>query len=92
MHGVAPLDEAGPLEMGFLALKRYARLVPGSRAGAFLVAADMESLLPPRAPRVVVSTPYPALRTLLARFVSEPTEPAVRALYTLAHEHHIGGW
>jgi UDP-3-O-[3-hydroxymyristoyl] glucosamine N-acyltransferase len=72
---VAPIDEAGPDEMGLLALRRYARFVPQSRAGSFLVAAELEDLLPPAAARVVVAEPYRALRTLLAHLVDEPPPP-----------------
>lgn len=65
VDGVMPIDEAGPSAMGLLALRRYARFVPSSRAGSFLVGADLEDLLPPGAARVVVDDPYRALRVLL---------------------------
>jgi len=89
--GVAPLDEAGPSQMGFLARKRYARFVPESRAGAFLVAADLEEFLPTEAARVVVQDPYPALRTLLAHFFPEETAPAeVHPTAVLGRGVHLG--
>jgi UDP-3-O-[3-hydroxymyristoyl] glucosamine N-acyltransferase len=75
VSGVAPLDEAGPDEMGLLAIRRYARFVDSSRAGSFLVAAELEDVLPADAPRVVVEEPYGALRTLLAYFFDEPPPP-----------------
>jgi len=62
---VAPLDEAGPGQMGFLGQRRYGRFVESSSAGSFLVATELEALLPEGAPRVVVDDPYPALRVLL---------------------------
>lgn len=74
--GVAPVDEAEPTQMAFLAAKRYARFVGSSDAGSFLVSTEMESFAPPGLPRVVVSDPYPALRTLLHHFFPEEIRPA----------------
>lgn len=72
IQGVAPLDEAGPREMAFLAQRRYSRFLTASRAGAFLVSPELEGLLPDGSARVVVADPYPALRLLLAHFHPEP--------------------
>ncbi len=69
--GVAPIDEAASDEMAFLALKRYARYANRCEAHSFLVSAEMHELLPDGASCVVVDDPYPALRTLLARFFPE---------------------
>jgi UDP-3-O-[3-hydroxymyristoyl] glucosamine N-acyltransferase len=77
LRGMAPLDEAGPDQLGFLALKRYARLLPASRAGAFLVSEELEAELPPGSARVVVDEPYPAMRALLERFRPGAARPAV---------------
>lgn len=82
VDGIAPLDEAGPGQLGLLALRRYARHLPSSRAGAFLVASDLAALLPAGAPRVVVDAPYPALRTLLMHFI--PVSPAPAAVHPTA--------
>jgi len=70
--GVAPVDEAETAFVGFLAGRRYVKYVEESRAGAFLVSADLESALPDTAPRVVVDEAYPALRALLLHFHPEP--------------------
>jgi UDP-3-O-[3-hydroxymyristoyl] glucosamine N-acyltransferase len=91
VDGVAPLDEAGPGQMGFLALKRYARHVPHSGASAFLVAPDLVSELPPASPRVVVEAPYAALRTLLGHFHPVRQEPAsVHATAVLGRGVRLG--
>ena len=91
VSGVAPLDEAEPGEMGLLALRRYARFVPASRAGSFLVGAELEDLLPSGAPRVVVAEPYSALRALLAYFFDEsPPPPAVHPTVILGHGVRLG--
>jgi UDP-3-O-[3-hydroxymyristoyl] glucosamine N-acyltransferase len=68
VDGVAPVDEAGPRQMAFLAAKRYARFVEASRAGSYLVSDGMERFAPEGLPRVVVGDAYPALRTLLEHF------------------------
>ncbi|MDH3272778.1 MAG: UDP-3-O-(3-hydroxymyristoyl)glucosamine N-acyltransferase [Gemmatimonadota bacterium] len=60
-----PVDEAGPRDMAFLAARRYAQHVPDCAAAAYLVSEEMEKHLPEDATRVVVSDPYPAMRTLL---------------------------
>jgi UDP-3-O-[3-hydroxymyristoyl] glucosamine N-acyltransferase len=91
VRGIAPVDEAGPGQMGFLARKRYARYVAGSRAGSFLVANELEALLPPGAARVVVDDPYPALRTLLTHFhPEEPIAADVHATAVLGHGVRLG--
>jgi len=74
LHGMAPLDEAGPEQLGFLGLSRYARLASSSRAGAFLVAAELEGHVG-GSPRVVVDDPYPAMRVLLEKFFPEVSAP-----------------
>jgi UDP-3-O-[3-hydroxymyristoyl] glucosamine N-acyltransferase len=77
LRGMAPLDEAGPEQLGFLALRRYVRMVQGSRAGAYLVSTELEENLPQDAPRVVVDEPYPAMRAVLQRFTPTVEHPAV---------------
>ena len=91
VRGVAPIDEAGPEQMGFLARGRYARFVAESRAGAFLVARELEGELPPDAPRVVVEEPYRALRELLAHLHPETAAPpAVHATAVLGRGVRLG--
>ena len=91
VDGVAPVDEAGPGQLGLLALRRYARHVPTSRAGAFLVGADLVTLLPAGAPSVVVDAPYLALRTLLTHFFPVGTAPSlVHPTAVLGHGARLG--
>jgi len=82
VDGLAPLDEGGPSQMGFLAVKRYARLLPGCSAGAFLTSPEMVGQLPAGAPRVVSDEPYRALRTLLLHF--HPETPAAAEIHPTA--------
>lgn len=81
IQGIAPVEEAQPTELAFLATKRYARYVAGSRAGAFLVSEAMEPHVAGR-PRLVVGEPYRALILLLERL--HPTEPRTAAVHPTA--------
>jgi len=74
--GVAPVDQAGPDQMAFLASKRYAKYLRGSRASAYLVGTELEGLLPTDAPRVVADDAHEALRKLLTHFHPEAPMPA----------------
>ena len=73
VSGIGPVDEADVGQMAFLARKRYARYVPGSRASSFLVSSDLQVYVPSHVPRIIVEEPYRALRTLLKRF--HPPQP-----------------
>ncbi len=74
--GVAPVDEADPTRLAFLALRRYVRYVAECPAAGFLVSADLSEVVPAGKPCVIVDEPYPALRTLLARLHPEVDVPA----------------
>jgi UDP-3-O-[3-hydroxymyristoyl] glucosamine N-acyltransferase len=76
LRGMAPLDEAGPDQLAFLALRRYVALVERSGAGAYLVSTELEAHVGD-APRVVVDEPYPAMRAILERFFPNVEQPAV---------------
>ena len=52
--GIAPVDEAGPGQLAFLAGRKYLRYVPDARCEAFLVAEELAQELPASAPAVVV--------------------------------------
>jgi UDP-3-O-[3-hydroxymyristoyl] glucosamine N-acyltransferase len=66
--GIRPVDDAGPHELAFLAVKKYTRHAEGSGAGAFLVGEDLQGYVPEGRPCVVVAEAYTALRTALERF------------------------
>lgn len=76
VSGIAPVEDAGPDQLGFVALRRYARHAESSRAGAFLVAEELEALLPGGRPRVVVGDAYRALADLLERLHPAHRPPA----------------
>ena len=91
IQGVAPLDDASPVEMAFLAMKRYGRLVSTSNAGAYLVSSEFEHLIPAGLPKVVVDRPYPALRELLSYFSNEgDLSPGVHETAVIGNRVHLG--
>ncbi|MDH5590942.1 MAG: UDP-3-O-(3-hydroxymyristoyl)glucosamine N-acyltransferase [Gemmatimonadota bacterium] len=73
--GVASISEAGPEQISFLASRRYLADVALSRAGAFLVPAELAEHVSGRA-AVVVARPREALRRLLQHFHPEAETPA----------------
>jgi UDP-3-O-[3-hydroxymyristoyl] glucosamine N-acyltransferase len=75
VRGVAPVDEASPDELAFLAHKRYARYANRSAARGYLVSEAMLEAVPVGCSAVVSDDPYPALRTLLAELFPEETIP-----------------
>ena len=76
VRGVAPLATADTDDIALLASPRYRDDVPASRAGALLVATDLERGLADRRPRVVVRDPHSALIPLLACLYPHPTPRA----------------
>jgi UDP-3-O-[3-hydroxymyristoyl] glucosamine N-acyltransferase len=76
IRGVAPLEAAGPEDLGFVANRRYLPALEGSRAAALLVQRELESRVATDGrPRLVVDDAHVALAVLLERFfpVVEPT-------------------
>jgi UDP-3-O-[3-hydroxymyristoyl] glucosamine N-acyltransferase len=68
VSSVAPLVRAEPDQLSFLADKRYASLLPTTRAGVVLVAPEFAETSTSDSSRVVVAKPYDALVALLPRF------------------------
>ena len=64
--GVAPMEEAGPSEVTFLANPSYARKLQDTKAAAVLVAPDFQTPLPIPALRIV--NPYLAFARAIALF------------------------
>jgi UDP-3-O-[3-hydroxymyristoyl] glucosamine N-acyltransferase len=72
IRGIAPVAEAGPDEMGFLADGRYLKELADSRAGALLVTSTLEPRIVGDArPRLVVEDGHIALLSILDRFFPE---------------------
>ena len=79
IHGVAPLDGAGPEHVSFLVHPRYARAAVESAAGALVVGRDVEGL--PQA-LLRVDSPQTALIALLRLF--HPEAPVAAGVHPAA--------
>ena len=76
--GIAPLEQAGEAELGFLAQRRYLKYLSDSEAGAVLVSEALAGEAVKIAGRVVVKDPHTALPPLLERFYPQPApEPGI---------------
>lgn len=65
IRAVAPLSEAGPDSLSFVANRRYLRYVDATCAGALLVPEELGLALPDRLACIRVADPHAALATLL---------------------------
>ena len=74
ISGIAPIDQAQPHELGFLAQRKYLRFLAETRAGAILVSEALASQAETAPSRIVVKEAHLALPTLLATFYPE-TKP-----------------
>lgn len=78
IHGVAPLEEAGPGDLSFVAEARYHPYIQRSRATAVLVARDAQLRLPEGMAALRVEDPRRALAGILAALhPEERPEPGV---------------
>lgn len=71
VRGVAPLEEAGPDQISFVAEARYFPYIQASQAAAVFVARDADVPLPPRMAAVRVDDPRRALARVLPALYPE---------------------
>jgi UDP-3-O-[3-hydroxymyristoyl] glucosamine N-acyltransferase len=71
VHGVAPLDTAGPGDVAFYANPRYKAQLAATKAGAVLVSEDEAALVPAGTARLVCAQPYVAFAKASAIFHPE---------------------
>jgi UDP-3-O-[3-hydroxymyristoyl] glucosamine N-acyltransferase len=91
ISGVAPLDRAGPCDLTFLAHRKYASYVQGSRAGLTLVAAALVRHMPPSRAHIVVPDVHRSLAILLPVLLPEPAlEPGVHRTAVLGRGVELG--
>jgi UDP-3-O-[3-hydroxymyristoyl] glucosamine N-acyltransferase len=69
---VAPLDRAGPSDLSFFGVAKYAAVFAASRAGVVLVAPALAEAPGVTTARIVVDRPQEALLALLPRFHRAP--------------------
>jgi UDP-3-O-[3-hydroxymyristoyl] glucosamine N-acyltransferase len=82
LHGVAPLQSAGPAEVSFLDNKRYLPALLATRAGAVIVHPDQAAKVPATALALVTKEPYLAWARVAALF--HPPPPARPGIHPLA--------
>jgi len=58
LHGVAPLQTAGPMHVSFMDNRRYADALSATRAGAVIVHPDLAGRVPPTAVAIETADPY----------------------------------
>ena len=89
--GVAPLTTATGEDIALVATARYRTEVPGSRAGALLVAEALEDGLGDARPRIVVDDPHAALIPILERLHPEASgRPGVHPTAMLGRGAELG--
>lgn len=78
IHGVGPLESAGPGQLSFVANARYRGYLQRTRAGAVLLTEDLLAAAPDGLARIVVADAHLALfRVLQLLHPPTPTEPGV---------------
>ncbi len=82
LHGVAPLQTAGPGEVSFLDNRRYADLLATTRAGAVIVAPELAGSVPEGSVALQTKAPYVAWARVAALF--HPPAPARAGVHPLA--------
>jgi UDP-3-O-[3-hydroxymyristoyl] glucosamine N-acyltransferase len=88
VHGIAPLAEATPEQLSFLANPKYAAQVPATRAGAVLVADDFAG---DDRRLVRVKNPYLAMATVAAKwFASRPAPRGISPLASVSPSATLG--
>ena len=91
VSGVAPLDQARPEELGFLAQRRYLRYLSETLAKAVLVSESLSQEVRDIPGRVVVRDAHGALPRLLAHFHPEtPVEPGIHPTAVLGRGVVLG--
>ena len=73
LHGVAPLQTAGPGQVSFLDNRRYASFLDTTRAGAVIVHPEMQSQVPASTIAIVTNDPYAGWARVAALFHPAPS-------------------
>jgi UDP-3-O-[3-hydroxymyristoyl] glucosamine N-acyltransferase len=92
VRGVAPLDQAGPEQLSFLAFQKYASEFARSRAGVVLIAPELADCEGQAFSRIVVADPHEALLRVIQRFRMDSEEaPGIHPTAQLGRGVRIGG-
>jgi UDP-3-O-[3-hydroxymyristoyl] glucosamine N-acyltransferase len=85
LHGVGPLQTAGPDEVSFLDNPRYADALEATMAGAVIVHPDMKARVPAATAPILTKAPYEAWARVAALF--HPTRPSEPGIHPSAVVH-----
>ena len=72
LHGVAPLQVAGPAHVSFIDNRRYVDALAATRAGAVIVHPDLAGRVPPATVAIEVADPYAGWARVAALFHPPP--------------------
>ena len=72
LHGVAPLQVAGPSELSFIDNRKYVDALAATRAGAVIVHPDLAARVPPATAAIVTPEPYAGWARAAALFHPPP--------------------
>jgi len=72
LHGIAPLQSAGPGEVSFIDNRKYADLLQATRAGAVIVHPDLAPRVPAGTSAIVTPEPYAGWARAAALFHPPP--------------------
>jgi len=85
LHGVAPLQTAGPGEVSFLDNRRYLPALEATHAGAVVVRPELAARAPGGTATIVVAEPYQAWARVAALFHPPlPLRPGIHASAVIA--------
>lgn len=91
VSGIAPLDQAGPEELAFLAQRRYLKRLHHCRAHAILVSEGLAGSVEMFPARIVVKEAHAALPALLPVFYPEPEPtPSIHPTAVIGEGTHLG--
>lgn len=86
LHGVAPLQSAGPEHVSFLDNRRYADALAVTRAGAVIVRPELAGTVPAGCVPLLTADPYAAWAKVAALF--HPAPPVKAGVHPSAVVHH----
>ncbi len=91
VSSIAPLDRAGPDQLGFLAAPKYAPMFTSSKVGVVLVAPALADTPGSARARVLVDRPHDALLSLIPRFYTKPARaPGIHPTAVLGRGVRLG--
>lgn len=91
VSGLAPIQQAGPGSLGFLADRRYLKFLPDTRAGTLLVSEALSGEAAGHPSRVVAEDAHAAMATLLEVFYPAwEIPPGIHATAVIAPSATLG--